>query len=93
MFRTDTALPEPVSDWHLVEPPRLSDQLPPDTLLASPDFDRLASVLPGFPHSGIRMLRENCQPTAECLGRLALRFRAAGIAGEPATPIYLHPPV
>lgn len=68
----------------------LSDFIPSEALVLSPDADRLKEVLKSF-----RMPETRCAyyPVAGVLGQLVSERIQQGIATEPLEPLYMHPPV
>ncbi len=84
---TGTELEE---DFQLMECNELADFIPPETLVVSPDHDRLEELLAQFQtqESG-----EPVFPTAGKLGQLVSQRLENGIESEPFEPLYMHPPV
>lgn len=77
-------------DFQLMERNELPDFVPGDTLVVSPDHDRLEDLLGDF------KIQENAQPvfpTAGVLGQLVGQRLENGVASEPLEPLYMHPPV
>ena len=64
-----------------------------NTLVASPDWDRIGAVLSSLKQHGIKISGHAHFPSAEWVGRLARQKQMSGNHGLPMTPIYLHPPV
>jgi len=77
-------------EFQLLERDELAGFVPPDTLVVSPDHDRLAELLAGFhilPAAGPVF------PSAGKLGQLVFRRLENGMESEPFEPLYMHPPV
>lgn len=75
-------------EFELMELDALTSFVPEDTLVVSPDQDRLAELLTGF-HS----LNKPVFPTAGKLGELVFQRMGKGIESESFEPLYMHPPV
>jgi tRNA threonylcarbamoyl adenosine modification protein YeaZ len=78
------------SDFRLVPANELQEAVPNDTLIVSPDFDRLASLLEQE-FSPDRLIKSKVSSRATVAAALTARFPAL-LRQEPL-PIYLHPPV
>ena len=84
---SDSELEKP---FQLLERDELAGFLPENTLVASPDHDRLEDLLANF------QIMENAAPvfpTAGLLGQLVFQRLENGIESEPFEPLYMHPPV
>ena len=79
--------------WKTFFPEDLPHALPPDALLVSSDYQRLRPVLEKAGLRDARWREGDLFPEAAWCGRLARREMARGVAPEPLTPLYLHPPV
>ncbi|HBA85753.1 MAG TPA: tRNA (adenosine(37)-N6)-threonylcarbamoyltransferase complex dimerization subunit type 1 TsaB [Verrucomicrobia bacterium] len=80
-------------DWTLIPIAELPRHLAEGTTVVSPDWARLVSVLPVGQVDGVTWEQADRCPTADWLGRVGLERWAQGVASEPLTPIYMHPPV
>lgn len=83
-------------DWQVVAPDRLPERVGSSALIVSPDDERLRASPAWSAHSDIRNLawaEGSMSPSAEYVGKRALTRISQGIASDPLTPIYLHPPV
>lgn len=83
-------------DWQVVVPGHLPAQVSGSTLIVSPDDERLRASSAWSDHAELRTLpwaEGSVSPSAEYVGRRALSRIEQGIASDPLTPIYLHPPV
>jgi tRNA threonylcarbamoyl adenosine modification protein YeaZ len=77
-------------EFQLMEYEELRPFIPEETLVVSPDHDRLIELLQNF-----RTL-ENTEPvfpTAGKLGQLVFERVKNGVESEPFEPLYMHPPV
>lgn len=80
-------------DIRLIGRDDLKQNLQPDTLLASPDWLRLADYLHSLQLPDIRMIEQRCTPSASAVGHLAWARRNTPVTPDELVPIYLHPPV
>ncbi len=80
-------------DWRLHELSEVDGLLPAGAAVVSPDWTRLADRLDIPTRADIRWVREDRCPKAGWVGLLAHERSREGIAFEPATPLYMHPPV
>lgn len=78
-----------VIPWSLTTVAELDQVAPADTVIASPDWDRLHTSLP----TRRGWIEEVRQPDAREVGTIALARRLAGKASDPVEPIYMHPAV
>lgn len=76
--------------FQLLERDELVGFIPEDTLVASPDHDRLEELLADF---HIMEHATPVFPTAGTLGQLVFKRMENGIESEPFEPLYMHPPV
>jgi len=79
-----------VKSWAVLAPDKLAAELPPETLVVSPDWQKLSPVLKG---SNFKCLEQDHFPKARIVGQLALRKLELGLPGEPLVPIYTQPAV
>lgn len=79
--------------WAVGAPEDLPAACPADSLVVSPDWDRLAPLVDTGTASGLSWIRQAKYPQAEQVGRCAQRRLASGQASETPLPLYLHPPV
>ena len=77
-------------DFQLLELEELKGFIPEDTLVVSPDHDRLEELLENFQTLDVA---EPVFPTAGVLGKLVAQRLEEGIESEPFEPLYMHPPV
>lgn len=77
-------------EFALMERDELAAFIPADTLVVSPDHDRLADLLTSFQ---ILEAVAPVFPTAGKLGQLVFRRLENGEESEPFEPLYMHPPV
>lgn len=77
-------------EFQLMGRDELAGFVPPETLVVSPDHDRLEELLFGF-----QTLESNepVFPTAGVLGQLVFHRLENGVESEPFEPLYMHPPV
>ncbi len=77
-------------EFKLMEYDELARFIPQETLVVSPDHDRLEELLAGF-----RTLDSNepVFPTAGVLGQLVFQQLEKRGGSEPFEPLYMHPPV
>ncbi len=79
-----------IKPWTVCAPEKLAAELPPGTLVASPDRHKLAPVLKAL---NVRTVETDCFPKARIVGELALRKREQGVPSEALVPIYTQPAV
>ena len=72
------------------KPVKLAVELPPGTLVVSPDWHKLSPVLKGL---NLKCLEQDFFPKARFVGQLALRKIELGLPSEPLLPIYTQPAV
>ena len=77
-------------EFRLLPYEELPGFIPADTLVVSPDHDRLEELLSVY---RIRQGGDPLYPTAGTLGQLVFRRIENGIESEPFEPLYMHPPV
>lgn len=70
-----------------------AERLQAGDTVASPDWDRLSDDLRRVVPASASLVESSRVPSATIIGQLARLRKAAGIAGEPLEPIYMHPPV
>jgi tRNA threonylcarbamoyl adenosine modification protein YeaZ len=77
-------------EFQLMERSELAAFVPPNTLVVSPDHDRLGDLLSNF-----QTLEAAAPvfPTAGKLGQLVFQRLENGVESEPFEPLYMHPPV
>jgi tRNA threonylcarbamoyl adenosine modification protein YeaZ len=75
-------------EFQLLERNELADFVPSDTLVVSPDYDRLVELLEHF-----KSIKESVFPTAETLSKLAMDRLKKKCSFEAFEPLYMHPPV
>lgn len=75
-------------EFTLMERDELRDFIPADTVVVSPDQDRLVELLSDF-----ETLDKPVFPTAGKLGELVAERLKNGVESEPFEPLYMHPPV
>ena len=80
-------------DWRLVAPDELPDFLPPETLLAGPEWEAVKKLLAEVDLSGLNVVDHHLFPTAGSVGIRAWERSGQGVASDPVVPIYLHPAV
>jgi tRNA threonylcarbamoyladenosine biosynthesis protein TsaB len=92
-FERSDPLRFPRGGWKLYEPEAFLAAHGGD-LAASPERERVDALFRGLPAPALpRWMGESRFPDAERLACLVLRRRAAGHAGDPPVPLYLHPAV
>ncbi len=77
-------------EFQLLERDELAGFVPENTLVVSPDHDRLEDLLSNF------HIMEDAAPvfpTAGLLGQLVSQRLENGLESEPFEPLYMHPPV
>ena len=79
-----------VKSWTVLAPDKLTAELPPGTLVVSPDWQKLSPVLKGL---NLKCLEQDHFPKARIVGQLALRKLELGLPSEPLVPIYTQPAV
>lgn len=77
-------------EFRLLTYEELSEFIPADAVVVSPDHDRLEELLSGY---RIRQEGESLYPTAGKLAQLVYHRVSDGIESEPFEPLYMHPPV
>ncbi len=77
-------------EFQLMERDELAAFVPEDTLVVSPDHDRLEELLSDFK---IMDAAEPVFPAAGALGQLVFQRCENGLESEPFEPLYMHPPV
>jgi tRNA threonylcarbamoyladenosine biosynthesis protein TsaB len=92
-FRRAPGGVEPDGDWTLVAPDALATALPPGTVAATPEWERLRPAAAAAAAPGVRWLAGDRYPDAGWVGRLAFARLARGEPSEPLAPLYLHPAV
>jgi len=74
-----------------------ADLLPPQLAkhetIATPDWNRIGTILKQNAPAGCKLIEEKVIPKARTVGELALRKIGRNSPSEQLTPIYLHPPV
>ncbi|MCK4563738.1 MAG: tRNA (adenosine(37)-N6)-threonylcarbamoyltransferase complex dimerization subunit type 1 TsaB [Verrucomicrobia bacterium] len=77
-------------EFQLLERDELAGFVPENTLVVSPDHDRLEDLLSNF-----HIMEEAAPvfPTAGLLGQLVFQRLENGLESEPFEPLYMHPPV
>ena len=80
-------------DFTLVPIAEFPDRVLPGDVIASPDSTRLGRDLADVVPTSAMLLTSDLIPTATDIALLARQRQAAGSAGEPLAPIYMHPPV
>ena len=79
--------------WELVRLSELERRLPADTLVVTPDWDRLEEALKDLRGDDVEIAEGCTLPAARDVASLALARLDAGIPSEPMAPIYMHPPI
>ena len=79
-----------IKSWTVLSPDKLAAELPPGTLVVSPDWQKLSPVLKGL---NLKCLEQDHFPKARIVGQLALRKIELGLPSEPLLPIYTQPAV
>jgi tRNA threonylcarbamoyladenosine biosynthesis protein TsaB len=79
-----------IKSWTVLAPDKLAAELPPGTLVVSPDWHKLSPVLKGL---DLKCLEQDHFPKARIVGQLALRKLELGVPSEPLLPIYTQPAV
>jgi tRNA threonylcarbamoyladenosine biosynthesis protein TsaB len=90
VFETGNQVMTQVKSWTVLAPDKLAAELPPGTLIVSPDWQRLSPILKELP---FKCLEEELFPKARIVGQLALRKLELGLPSEPLVPIYTQPAV
>jgi tRNA threonylcarbamoyladenosine biosynthesis protein TsaB len=90
LFEVRNQILAQVKSWTVLSPDRLAAELPRETLVVSPEWDKLSPVLNGL---SLPCLDRGCFPKAKYVGQLALRKLDMGLPSEPLTPIYTQPAV
>lgn len=83
----------PMEDIHLLPVADLNAILLPGSIVASPDWDRLQSVLLEHVPAHATLIEDAVFPNTEQAARLARHAVDAGHPLQKPSPIYLHPPV
>ncbi len=79
--------------WRLVKPEELGRICPPNAVIASPDWDRIGTILEQSAPDSALLIKERRTPSAALLGRIADERARAGSEPEPLAPIYINPAV
>ncbi len=79
--------------WRLIKPEELGRLCPPGTAIASPDWDRIGTILEQSVPDSVLLLKERRTPSAAVIGRIAYERARAGSEPEPLSPIYINPAV
>ena len=79
-----------VKPWTVLAPDKLTAELPPGTLVVSPDWQKLSPILKGL---NLKCLAQDHFPKARIVGQLALRKLELGVPSEALVPIYTQPAV
>lgn len=79
--------------WSLVAPEQLAGHARDADAWVSPQYSRLAGLLPEPARNHPAWIPGDRLPRAEVLGQAALARIREDQPGEPLTPLYLHPPV
>jgi tRNA threonylcarbamoyladenosine biosynthesis protein TsaB len=82
-----------VTPWSLIDTADLAVHLPPDSVVVTPDWDRLAERLQSIVPQGVVLQEGQHAPTARAVGQVAFQRRSRGRLSESPVPIYLHPAV
>ncbi len=91
LFTVQNGLVRAEQDWALATWTDWEQALPAETLVVSPDWERLKSRV-GDPPAG-NWITSSKSPSAEWVARLAVAQLQADTPPEPCHPIYLHPAV
>jgi tRNA threonylcarbamoyladenosine biosynthesis protein TsaB len=93
LFERDASVLSMITDWQLLAPGDFAARVPADTLIASPEFERLkeGGLLAPDVFETFQWIPENRFPDAGTLAALACARQ--GRDSEPVTPVYMHPPV
>ncbi len=79
-----------IKPWTVCAPEKLAAELPPGTLVASPDWHKLSPVLTAM---NLKCVERDVFPKARFVGQLALRKMEHGVPSEALVPIYTQPAV
>ena len=79
-----------IKPWTVCAPEKLAAELPPGTLVASPDWHKLSPVLTAM---NLKRVERDVFPKARFVGQLALRKMEQGVPSEALVPIYTQPAV
>ena len=90
IFQIGNQILTQVKPWAVIEPNSLAAELPPGTVVVSPDGHKLSPVLHGL---GLECLEQDRFPKASMVGRLAHRKLELGLPSEALVPIYTQPAV
>jgi tRNA threonylcarbamoyladenosine biosynthesis protein TsaB len=90
VFETGNQVMTQVKPWTVLAPDKLAAELPPGTLVVSPDWNKLAPILKGLNQ---KCLEQEHFPRARIVGQLALRKLELGVPSEALVPIYTQPAV
>jgi len=93
IFEQGELAPVMKQGWTLATRDELRAAISAGAAVASPDWDRLAGVLPDLVPADGTLIRAQRFPNARQLGLLAYEKFNRSIQTEPLSPIYLHPPV
>ena len=77
----------------LIRPNELPSLLDADTVVATPDWDRLCEMLTELVPDKAKLVKEQRVPNAERVGQIAYAGISKKIPGPALAPIYLHPPI
>ena len=77
-------------DWALAPSEALADLLTGETVVVSPEWERLEPNLESLGLQGLNWVRENRYPSACAVGTLVLKRLEQGGAPEPVSPLYMH---
>ena len=90
VFETGDKVLSQVKPWTILPPDKLAAELPPGTVVVSPDWHKLSPILKEL---NLACLEQDRFPKASVVGQLALRKLELGLPSEPLTPIYTQPAV
>ena len=79
-----------IKPWTVCAPEKLAAELPPGTLVVSPDWHKLSPVLTAM---NLKCVERDVFPKARFVGQLALRKMEQGVPSEALVPIYTQPAV
>ena len=92
-FDATQSQPQQQGSFALIPIDEFADHLQDGDSVATPDWERLCEDLRRVVPASASLVESSQGPSATTIGQLARRRKAAGIAGEPLEPIYMHPPV
>jgi len=92
-FGSSQSAPRQEGSFSLIPIDAFAEHLQPGDSVATPDWERLSDDLRRVVPASASLVESSQVPSAATIGQLARRRKAAGIAGEPLEPIYMHPPV